>query len=779
VRRLTAVRHSRLAWLASALLLAFGLGGVCLLAAASSAAHAAERATRADDAASVDIMSRLRLALQREGDLVVSAKGFRLASQEISPAEFDHWTTYSEAFSRHPEVTSLYFVSYVRDTELAAFARQQRVQHLAVFPDGDRPFYCLVSGLHRTEQAPVPLPRGMDRCEVQVPAGLLASRDSGRPSYGPVLAGTGMQLALQTPMYAGTALHTAGQRRAAFMGWVIMTVDPKNMLHAALAGHPGFEVRLRYRDDRTSIPFHAGHAAGADHRFGSGGSGWTIETVTRTVHGSVFDDDASTGIALGGAGIAVLFGLLVFVLGTGRARARRLVERRTEQLRHQALHDPLTRLPNRALLVDRLEHALARARRNGSALAAMMLDLDGFKKINDTYGHGVGDQLLCGVAQRLSGVLRDSDTVGRLGGDEFVIIVEDGSPGIDSEMIAERIRAVLAEPFELGPPSDLTVTTRASIGIAQGLRATGDELLRDADVALYEAKGAGRDRYVMFAPEMQSMLQNRLELEVDLRAALARDDELYLRYQPTFDLEALAITGVEALLRWQHPTRGALMPDEFLPLAQETGQMRELGRWVLDRATRRAAAWERAGRAVSISVNLSRTELEDPELPGTVTAALARSGLSPHRLVLEIAEALLMRDPQANATRLAALKALGVRIAIDDFGTGYSTLTQLQLLPVDALKIDRSFVSGIANNPESGALVHTLVQLGKTIGLETYAEGVEDTDQLRRLVREQCDRGQGYLFARPLALGDLEPLLAADHPIGSLGVLAGDAPVGG
>jgi len=267
-----------------------------------------------------------------------------------------------------------------------------------------------------------------------------------------------------------------------------------------------------------------------------------------------------------------------------------------------------------------------------------------------------------------------------------------------------------------------------------------------------------------------------LELEVDLRAALARDDELYLLYQPTFDLEALAITGVEALLRWQHPTRGALMPDEFLPLAQETGQMRELGRWVLDRATRRAAAWERAGRAVSISVNLSRTELEDPELPGTVTAALARSGLSPHRLVLEIAEALLMREPEANARRLSALKALGVRIAIDDFGTGYSTLTQLQLLPVDALKIDRSFVSGIANNPESGALVHTLVQLGKTIGLETYAEGVEDTDQLRRLVREQCDRGQGYLFARPVALADLEPLLAADHPIGSLEDLAVEEP---
>ena len=207
--------------------------------------------------------------------------------------------------------------------------------------------------------------------------------------------------------------------------------------------------------------------------------------------------------------------------------------------------------------------------------------------------------------------------------------------------------------------------------------------------------------------------------------------------------------------------------------------MRELGRWVLDRAAHQAAEWERDGRAVSISVNLGRTELEDPQLPEAVADALESSGLSPHRLVLEIAEALLMRDPQANATRLAALKALGVRIAIDDFGTGYSTLTQLQLLPVDALKIDRSFVSGIANNPESGALVHTLVQLGKTIGLETYAEGVEDTDQLRRLVREQCDRGQGYLFARPLALGDLEPLLAADHPIGSLGVLAGDAPVGG
>ncbi|HLY36041.1 MAG TPA: EAL domain-containing protein, partial [Candidatus Limnocylindria bacterium] len=431
-----------------------------------------------------------------------------------------------------------------------------------------------------------------------------------------------------------------------------------------------------------------------------------------------------------------------------------------DQIRHQALHDALTGLPNRTLILDRVGQMLSRARRQRLPAAAMFIDLDGFKNVNDTLGHGAGDQLLQAVAARLATTLRDSDTIGRLGGDEFVVLVEGPSLNAGPELVAQRLLDVLREPFNLqgrtGPP--LAVT--ASIGIAVGDRPTPDELLRDADVALYQAKAAGKDCFAVFAPEMQTAVHERLALETDMRGALAAE-EFFLVYQPIFDLRTSLITGVEALLRWRHPVRGVVQPDGFIPVLEETGMIIDIGRWVLQDACRQAAVWHAQGHQLNVSINVSARQLEDDRFVDDVRDALVSNRLDPAHIIIEITETTIMRDAEATAARLKAIKALGVRIAIDDFGTGYSSLAYLRRFPVDTLKIDRSFITAIAESPEAGALIHTLVQLGKTLGLETLAEGIEEADQCSQLQREQCDSGQGFLFSRPLEIAALGEFLDA------------------
>jgi diguanylate cyclase (GGDEF)-like protein len=357
--------------------------------------------------------------------------------------------------------------------------------------------------------------------------------------------------------------------------------------------------------------------------------------------------------------------------------------RREQELSFLATHDALTGLPNRTLILDRVEQMLARCARTQARVAALFIDIDNFKTVNDTLGHSAGDQLLQAVAARLDGVVRGSDALGRLGGDEFVVVSEEPSFETGPELIAERLLEALRPPFKLGAGEETRVTVTASIGIAVGRRTSADELLREADIAMYQAKWDGKSRYALFETSMQESIQKRAELEMDLHDAIERN-EFFLAYQPTLTLSDMSTTGVEALIRWEHPKRGVIMPDEFIPLAEETGLISEIGRWVLERACAQGAAWRRDGYAIGMAVNVSARQLDSDQLIADIKGALADNGFEAGALTIEITESTLMRNVEETARRLAAIKQLGVRIAIDDFGTGYSSLAHLQRFPVDA-----------------------------------------------------------------------------------------------
>jgi diguanylate cyclase (GGDEF)-like protein/PAS domain S-box-containing protein len=439
-----------------------------------------------------------------------------------------------------------------------------------------------------------------------------------------------------------------------------------------------------------------------------------------------------------------------------------------EQLRRQALEDPLTGLSNRALLRDRMEHALARAQRasNGGRVVVFFLDLDDFKTVNDSLGHAAGDVLLTAVGQRLTGAVRAIDTIARLGGDEFAVLAEDVSPEMDPTDLGRRLMHALVPAFQVAGNE---IFVRASIGYA--VASAGDDcdvLLRNADLAMYQAKADGKSGMRLYEPGLHTSAVARLELENDMRRAIdAR--EFTVEYQPIVDLDTDEIKGVEALLRWNHPTRGWLAPDQFIPLAEESGMIIEIGRWVLDEATRQVAEWRRKGIAgpdLKLSVNLSVKQIRDPAIADDVAAALARSGLPGPQLTLEITENILVEDSEAVIGRLAAIRDLGVRIAIDDFGTGFSSLGYLSRFPVDVLKIDRSFVQAMSAKASDLAVIEAAIGLASTLGLETVAEGIERSGQTRKLRELGCRLGQGFLYARPASPAQLARELRARSQAG-------------
>ena len=502
-------------------------------------------------------------------------------------------------------------------------------------------------------------------------------------------------------------------------------LDPEDrplleVVFAGLVGSPGGSTTAEYRVDHTD------------------GSSRFVESIVS----NLLEDSSVEGL----------------VLNTRDVTERKTLE---EELARQAFHDSLTGLSNRAVFRDRLEHALDLSVRYERSLAVLLLDLDGFKTVNDSLGHDVGDQLLVAVGARIEKGARSSDTVARLGGDEFVVLLEEDVDEEQASAVATRMLDVLAAPFEVG---DREVFIGASIGIAlsDGGPVEADELIRNADTAMYAAKGAGRGRSETFQPAMHLRALERFEVQAGLRRALGRS-EFRLQYQPIVDFATGAVQGVEALIRWMHPTRGLLPPADFIGAAEETGLIVPIGMWVLDEACRQTAAWRREHHRAAdlwVSVNLSTRQLLESDLVRQVAGVLERNALDPSALVLEITEGSLLQGVAETIEKLRGLKALGVRLAIDDFGTGSSSLGHLRQFPVDVLKIDKSFVDEIATTGSEGpALVRAIVELANTLKLETVAEGIEEIEQLTQLRSAGCVSGQGFLFAKPLQADAIGPLL--------------------
>ncbi|KFX60570.1 hypothetical protein KBK24_0137395 [Burkholderia sp. K24] len=458
-----------------------------------------------------------------------------------------------------------------------------------------------------------------------------------------------------------------------------------------------------------------------------------------------------------------------FVVTLRDLNERKIFEK---QLTKQAFYDVLTGLPNRALLQDRIDRALARASRRQARVGLIFIDLDNFKRVNDSLGHRQGDTLLVEAARRLEDCIRPSDTVARLGGDEFVILLDrlTSESGSDATLIAQRVLKQFEIPFML---EGRGYVVTASVGIA--LTDTGmspsqtdaDTLLRDADVAMYRAKSAGKARYMTFDSHMRLNVLDRLTLEADLRQAVERN-ELRVHFQPIVHLLSEQVREVEALVRWQHPERGLIGPAEFIPIAEETGLIIPIGRSVLQTACQQAAIWQDMfpqEPPLQLSVNLSPRQFEDPSLVGDVMCALRLSAIQPGSLKLEVTESIIMRDTEASIHTLHKLKAQGIKIAIDDFGTGYTSLSYLKALPLDVLKIDRSFVKGIGTNAEDDAIAQAIISLARSLDLDVTAEGIETDAQAARLREWSCESGQGFLFSKPLQAAQMMELLRnAEEP---------------
>jgi diguanylate cyclase (GGDEF)-like protein len=472
--------------------------------------------------------------------------------------------------------------------------------------------------------------------------------------------------------------------------------------------------------------------------------------------------------------IALIISVLDMRLESRTSKLAVSLAEANEELTYLALHDNLTKLPNRALLEGRLRQAIGVADREKRRFALMFLDLDGFKAVNDAYGHSVGDLLLVEAAKRIEMKIRMQDTISRVGGDEFVFLGDIAEPE-DAAALAEKLLVLIREPFQIDG-HELRMSVSIGIAVYPGNGANQRELLTNADAAMYSAKSLGRDSFRFFEASMNSHVQAHLELTQDLRRAVDRD-ELILYYQPKFEAPNGPAIGVEALVRWKHPTRGLMQPDSFIPLAEKTGLIVPIGEWVLDEACRQMREWHDAGRHTwTMAVNLSPVQFGHPDLTQMVQDTLERHKLAPHCLTLEITESTAMRDADASVVILQRLYEMGVRIAIDDFGTGYSSLLYLKRLPATELKIDRGFVRNLEHDSEDRAIVSAIVALGQTLDLKIVAEGVETVAQQEFLTDMGCDSLQGFLFGKPLPPAQFLAALADHEALHRTGVVDGLTP---
>ncbi len=497
---------------------------------------------------------------------------------------------------------------------------------------------------------------------------------------------------------------------------------------------------------------------------------WQGEMWNRRKNGKIYAEWLTiTAVAKPGGEITHYVGTFSDIVENSEAEA---------EIHRLAYYDALTQLPNRRLLHDRLAQALASSSRNRLHGAVLFLDLDNFKTLNDTRGHATGDQLLIAVARRLQTTLREGDTVSRpddtvsrLGGDEFVLVLEDLSESAEeaahqARQVGEKLREALALPYDLGN-SDFHCTASFGATLFHGHDDSIDTLLKQADMALYQAKNAGRNTLRFFDPAMQAALDERSSLEAELRRALKRR-QLHLHYQPQLDSQR-RIIGAEALLRWEHPVRGRIPPDVFIPLAEETGLILSIGQWVLETACAQIKAWSDrvSTRDLRLAVNVSARQFRQPGFVDVMEKLLRDHDIDPNRLKIELTESLVIDNVDESITRMQALKDLGVGFSMDDFGTGYSSLSYLKRLPLDQLKIDRSFVRDLAHDPNDAAIVQTIITMGRTLGLQVIAEGVESEAQLEFLADHGCHAYQGFLFSKPVPIGEFDQMVAACPAIGT------------
>jgi diguanylate cyclase (GGDEF)-like protein len=806
-------RAEERAWIRNVEMLSWVLLAVGLLASTvvGAAWGSATKSSANNSAAATADSAKARLSqsLQDDFDVAGTIGTLITVNPGLTNSQLSQWFGVDGGKAQHPDILGIGYIENVSPGQLQGFAATVAADPpfglssgagFNLTPPGARSHYCLLRiGALELHVSPAQgesftqavhamsgfLDPGIDECvTTNGNWGLASAASSGSATVVSLdklvtLAGTSASAAASAttalfgpvkpilesvPVYStGLAPASSAVREADLRGWVIMLVAASPLVSSVLSYQHNIALTLSYRE-ATGAPVvlnRVGHAAAGAYRetVSMGPSGrWIVQLAVPPPSGLLSPNIQGTAVALGSLLVTLLLFVLVRVLAISRSQALMLVEQKTGELEHLALHDSLTGLPNRAMIYERAEYAMVRASSGGPGVVLLVIDLDGFKDVNDAFGHDVGDELLQEVANRLSGLLGATCTVGHTGGDEFVVLTDRG-PVDDPEQLARTLLEALTVPYRVKSAAGAPLSMTASIGVATGLRASASHLLRDADIALYEAKAAGKNRFVVFRPEMHTAVVDRFDLENELHTAL-RHGQFFLVYQPIFDLQNMRTKAVEALLRWRHPTRGIVPPMEFIPTLESSGMIIEVGRWVLSEACHQTRLWHDAGHLVSVSVNASALQFETGDLVQDVKSALDRSGMDPHSLVIEITESVLMRDPTAMAGRLRDLKQAGVRIAIDDFGTGYSSMAYLRQFPVDVLKIDRSFVSDMTDSSEGAALVHTLVQLGKALGLATVAEGIEDELQLGRLRMEGCDDGQGFYYARPLEAQDAGAFMA-------------------
>ncbi len=781
------LRSRKLVWAVVAVL-CVAAGAVASVLGAHAVAHGeAGKAQQSSQQTAAAIASTVKLSLRHEEDLAVGASTYFAANSNTSPKEFAVWVKWARTLRRFPELDGLTLVAPVPAPELAAFHARITGQALKpattgavkatsaasassaagtvhVIPAGSRATYCLAIASLVRGPAKSP-PAGLDYCSVT--PRLLASRDTGASIYTPALVARTKALAIDTPVYRGNVLpRTVLGRTAASVGWVREVLTPGVLLQEALRGHEASAVSLTYHSGSTQLAFAGGAPqAGAQSTTIALHNGWTVQSFTGVPANTVLGDGDALALLIVGCVLSALLGVLVFVLGGGRAPV--LVRVRVPQTSAEPaedLHDSLTGLPNRALMLDRAECMLARAgRQSGLLVGALFIDIDWFKDVNERLGQAAGDQILKIVSERLESVVRAGDTVGRLGGDEFVVLVESAARGARLDSLARRMVEALHKPFNLddfGPNFFLT----ASIGVAFGRYAAPDDLLRDAQLALYAAKSAGKDRYTLFNANMRSVIEGRGVLEAELNTALA-EKEFFVLYEPIYDLNTGRVAGLEALVRWMHPKRGVVLPDDFIPLAEETGMTVPIGRWVLEEACARAAAWNVAGHRVGVSVAVTPNQLNRDGFAVNVRRALQQTGIEPAMLTLAIAETTVMSDVTAAVERLEEIKQLGARIAIDDFGgSGYAYHSDLRRLPLDFLKVDRSSLAASEDEDYRTWLLEAILIVGRDLSLTVIAKGIDSFEQMSALQSMGCTMAQGALMGKPAPANAIENVLGGSIP---------------